>query len=451
MRMRVVLICIVIIISNPSWCTGFACSLCAPTDVLVPMKRRFDFLLPRRTPRVLHTAIVCLAVAVGVSACGGGGGASSSSSASTNAAAADTMSAAALLGEKIFRDTSLSASGRLACITCHDAALGHASPFTTAVAFGGPNMDQPGTRVPPALNYLRYNSAFHFAADGTPTGGFTWDGRANTLADQARVPFLADNEMANPDVASVAAKLRAASYAEEFKAAFGANIFADPAATFDRAVFALERYQREDPDFAPFSSKFDAFTAGKAKLTDQELRGLALFNRGDKGNCTACHPSTKPANAPAALFTDFTFDSLGVPRNNTIAANADASYFDLGLCGPARADLAGRSDLCGAFKVPSLRNVGLRKRFFHNGQFDSLEQVVRFYVTRDTNADQWYPLDPLLGTAISYNDIPDAQRGNVNTLEVPYNRHAGDAPALNAAEIQDLVAFLRTLSDGYTP
>ncbi len=417
-------------------------------DAFDPMKIRFDFLL-RREPRCLFlAAATILVLGSGLSACGGGGG--SAPAATTNGASVDSMSAAARVGDKIFHDAGLSASGRMSCATCHDPALGHASPFATAVAFGGAQMDQPGTRLPPALNYLRFNAGFHFAADGTPTGGFTWDGRANSLADQARLPFLASNEMANPDVASVVAKLRSASYAEDFKAAFGADVFADPASAFDRAVFALERYQREDPDFAPFSSKFDAFTAGKAKLTDQELRGLVLFNRRDKGNCAACHPSAKPANAPAALFTDFTFDSLGVPRNNAIAANADASYFDMGLCGPARSDLASRSDLCGKFKVPSLRNVGLRKRFFHNGQFDSLEQVVRFYVTRDTNAGDWYPLDAS-GTPIAFNDLPAEQRGNVNTLEVPYNRRAGDAPALNAAEIQDLVAFLRTLSDGYTP
>lgn len=385
-----------------------------------------------------------LAAAIGLSACGGGG------DKATSAGSTETLGAVAAVGKKIFNDTSLSASGKMACSSCHDPALGHASPFSTPVAFGGANLDQPGTRLPPALAYLRFNSAFHFAADGTPTGGFTWDGRANTLAEQARRPFLSSNEMANPDVPSLVAKLTKASYADEFKAAFGADIFSNPDVAFDRMVFALERYQREDPKFAAFSSKFDSFIGGKTKLSESELRGLALFNRSDKGNCAGCHPSTKPANAPGALFTDFTFDNLGVPRNSSIAANGDAGYFDLGLCGPTRSDLGSRSDLCGKFKVPSLRNVGLRKRFFHNGQFDSLEQVVRFYVTRDTSAETWYPMDPL-GNPLPYNDLPSEARGTVNVTEVPYNRQAGDTPYLNEAEIQDVVAFLRTLSDGYTP
>jgi cytochrome c peroxidase len=408
--------------------------------------------------RRLRFALICALVSSAIlSGCGGGGGGSGGSSplaippTSTTAAAAGTTLTAANIGEKIFADKSLSASGQMSCASCHDPAAGHASPFSTSVAFGGPNLDQPGTRVPPALRYLRFNTAFTFQSDGTPTGGFDWDGRANTLAEQARRPFLSANEMANADAAAVVAKLAATPYVADFKAVFGANILSDPDTAFDRMLFALERYQLEDSEFAPFTSKFDYFTAGKVSFNDQELRGLALFVRGDKGNCAACHPSTKPANAPGALFTDFTFDSLGVPRNNTIAANADAAYFDMGLCGPSRTDLANRSDLCGKFKVPSLRNVALRKRFFHNGQFDSLEQALRFYVQRDTNPERWYPLDPQSGAPVAYDDLPEADRRNVNVSEVPYNKKTGEQPYLDESEIQDLAAFLRTLTDGFTP
>lgn len=376
-----------------------------------------------------------------VMACGGGVGAGLDEGA---------MSPAAAVGEKIFKDPSLSASGKMACATCHDPAAGHASPFETPVVSGGENLDQPGTRLPPALRYLRYNTAFFFDKDGTPIGGFDWDGRANSLAEQAQRPFLSANEMANPDAESLVTKLAKTSYANEFKAAFGADIFANPALAFERAAFALERYQREDPDFAPFDSKFDKVLAGQATFTTQEQRGLAWFNRSDKGNCASCHPSSKAGNAPGALFTDFTYDSLGVPRNKDIAANIDPGFYDLGLCGPARTDLADRADLCGKFKVPSLRNVATRKRFFHNGQFNSLAQVIRFYVTRDTDPAAWYPTDAM-GNLMPYNDLPVAQRGNVNTREAPYNRRAGEAPALNDAEIDDLIAFLRTLTDGYQP
>lgn len=398
--------------------------------------------LSRWRASVLSRHWAVLALSLGLAACGGGSTGSSTAPA--------PLSQAARLGEKIFNDASLSASGRMSCASCHDAALGHASPFETPVAFGGAALDRPGTRLPPAIRYLRFNDSFHFAADGTPTGGFFWDGRAASLDAQARGPFLNPVEMANPDAASVIAKIAAAPYAAEFRAAFGQDILSDPVAAFDRVALALERYQKEDPDFAPFSSKFDAFTAGQASFTAQESRGLALFNRADKGNCAACHPSTKPANAPGALFTDFSYDSLGLPRNLVIPANASPAFFDLGLCQSSGTDLSARKDLCGTFKVPSLRNVALRKHFFHNGQFSSLEQVIRFYVQRDTAAALWYPMDPL-GNVQAYNDLPALLRGNVNVTEGPYNRRPGQAPALDETEIADLAAFLRTLTDGYTP
>ena len=354
-----------------------------------------------------------------------------------------------MLGQAIFSDESLSASGRMSCATCHDPSIGHASPFAEPVAFGGVNFPADrtsaasGLRLPPAIRYLKFNGPFKFETDGTPVGGFFWDGRVNTLAEQALKPFLGANEMANASAQEVVDKLSRASYVSQFKQVFGANILNDPEAALNRMAFALERYQQEDSEFAPFSSKFDAVNAGRATFTASEMRGLVWFNRRDKGNCAACHPSTAPANAPAALFTDFTYDSLGVPRNRSIAFNVGGGY-DMGLCGPVRTDVTARVDLCGRFKVPSLRNVALRKRFFHNGAFDNLQDVVRFYVTRDLTPQVWYPSD-------AYDDLPSHLRGNVNVTEGPYNRLPGQAAALTPSEIDDLVAFLRTLSDGYTP
>ena len=381
------------------------------------------------------------ALSIALSACGGGG----SSSDSTHR----ELSAAAALGQQIFSDRALSASGRQSCASCHDPARAHAPTDDLAVRLGGANLDVPGFRAVPSLRYLKTTPAFFFDTDGTPTGGFDRDGRAATLQAQARRPFLAPHEMANADIATVIAKLVNASYAAEFRRVFGDTIFSDPQAAFDRVTFALERFQLEDPAFAPFSSKYDAFLAGNAKLSDAELRGLSLFNSATRGNCAACHPSARSSDGSPPLFTDFTYDALGVPRNTDIPATADASYFDLGLCGPDRTDLSSRTDLCGAFKVPTLRNVATRQVFFHNGRFKSLKEALRFYVTRDTNPELWYPL--VNGAPDKFDDLPSAYRGNVNTTEVPYNRQPGDAPALSDAEIDDVIAFLGTLTDGYTP
>jgi cytochrome c peroxidase len=100
--------------------------------------------------------------------------------------------------------------------------------------------------------------------------------------------------------------------------------------------------------------------------------------------------------------------------------------------------------------VPTLRNVATRKVMFHNAAFTSLKDALTFYVQRDTNPEKWYPL-AADGTPMKFDDLPAAFRTNVNTSEVPYNRRLGDAPALSDAEIDDVIAFLRTLTDGFTP
>jgi len=354
------------------------------------------------------------------------------------------------LGRKIFHDDSLSASGRMSCATCHDPAHAHAPANDLAVQLGGAALDVPGFRAVPSLRYLNVDTPFVFQKDGTPSGGFDRDGRAQDLLEQAQRPFLAAHEMANADAGEVVARLRNAVYADEFRAQFGANVFDDSDLAFLAARFALSEFETKAVEFHPFDAKFDGFLAGKQTLSPQELRGFALFNRPDKGNCAACHSSTRQANGAPPVFTDYTYDSLGVPRNAQIAATADAEYFDLGLCGPDRVDLAARKDLCGAFKVPTLRNVATRHAFFHNGYFHTLKDALRFYVQRDTQPQQFYTVGAN-GAVDTFDDLPPALRGNVNMDEVPYDRHSGQAPRLSDAEIDDVIAFLNTLTDGYDP
>jgi cytochrome c peroxidase len=378
-----------------------------------------------------------------LAACGGGGS-------STASADASGLSANARLGQQIFRDTSLSASGRQACISCHDPATGHAGPNALPAQLGGAQLDQQGGRNSPSIRYLSFNTDFFFDPEGTPTGGFFWDGRAASLQDQAGKPFLNGREMANASVADVVARLAQASYVADFRKQFGDDILTRPADAFARMTLALQAFEKESPEFHPFSSKFDAVLRGAATLTEQETRGLAWFNSPAKGNCAACHPSARGADGSLPLFTDFSYDNLGVPRNPALSQNDDPAFFDLGLCARPGGDLAARSDLCGAFKVPSLRNVALRKVFFHNGRFTSLKEALSFYVRRDTNPEQWYPLLPD-GSVDRFNDLPLAYRGNVNTSEAPYNRQLGDAPALTDAEVDDVIAFLGTWTDGFQP
>lgn len=398
----------------------------------------FHLVLTRAAPLAVGSLAALL------SACGGGGSDASGSGTEAN------LSAQAALGQQIFKDTSLSASGRQACASCHVSASGHAQDNALAAQLGGADLSLQGSRTAPSIRYLAFNTPFFFDSEGTPTGGFFWDGRATSLADQAGGPFLNVVEMAMPSKAAVLAKLAQAPYAAEFKRVFGSDILDRPDDAFERIKLALQAYQKEDTDFRPFSSKYDEFLRGNTSLTSQELRGLALFNSPAKGNCAACHPSAKASDGSQPLFTDFTYDNLGVPRNPELAANADPAYFDLGLCARPTGDLAGRADLCGAFKVPSLRNVALRQSLFHNGRFKNLKDALTFYVQRDTSPEKFYPLKAD-GSVDKFNDLPDAYKVNVNISEAPYNRKPGDAPALSDAEIDDVIAFLKTLNDGWKP
>jgi cytochrome c peroxidase len=148
-------------------------------------------------------------------------------------------------------------------------------------------------------------------------------------------------------------------------------------------------------------------------------------------------------------FTDYGMIALAVPRNPEIPANADPAYYDLGLCGPLRTDFLGRADYCGLFRTPTLRNVATRKAFFHNGVFHSLKDVVAFYATRDTDPGRWYPRRADGSTAI-YDDLPERYSGNIN-IDPPFGGKPGDAPRLDDNEIDDIVAFLATLTDGWKP
>lgn len=352
------------------------------------------------------------------------------------------------LGRQIFADPSLSASGDLACATCHDPANAHAQSNDLPVQRGGPNRDVPGFRAVPSLRYSSFTPMFALDDEGAPRGGFDRDGRATDLMVQAMRPLFAAHEMANPNVAALA-RLSQASYAQDLRHVFGPNVFDDEDATLKAALFALAQYEKLDPDFRPFDSKYDRFLQGRVHLAPPELRGLALFNRADKGNCAACHPSGRGPNGELPLFTDFSYDNLGVPRNAGIPATQDPAYFDLGLCGPDRTDFTARRDLCGAFKVPTLRNVATRKVFFHNGRFGSLKDALRFYVRRDVSPGEFYPIDSN-GAVRKFDDLPPDLAPNVNTAEVPYDRQLHEAPRLSEAEIDDLEAFLNTLTDGYT-
>lgn len=398
------------------------------------------------------------------------------------------LSAIAELGRKMFFDPSLSGSGQLACASCHSPANAYAPANDLAVQLGGPEMKSAGVRATPSLRYLEHNPNFTIgpnpaipdmeapaaavkpaagvkvaavakadkgnallaaAEANVPQGGLDWDGRADTMQSQALGPLLDPNEMNNRNADEALDRLKHAAYADDMKQLFGEHVFEQPDLALNEALFALVRFQIEEPSFHPYDSKFDAFLAGKAKLSKAEMRGLKLFEDPLKGNCSSCHidkPSRDGMFQPA--FTDYQFEALAAPRNRDIPANNDPHYYDLGLCGPFRKDYAQAASYCGLFKTPTLRNVATRKVFFHNGFFHSLDAVMHFYVEREIDAAKWYP-KLANGEVDAYDDLPPEYKSNVDVADAPFDRVKGDKPALNNEEIADVIAFLQTLTDGY--
>ncbi|MPN32785.1 Methylamine utilization protein MauG [bioreactor metagenome] len=198
-------------------------------------------------------------------------------------------------------------------------------------------------------------------------------------------------------------------------------------------------FQQSAKDFYPYSSKYDEYLRGNLQLDRSETRGLAIFNNPQRGNCAECHISAiKRGSFPQ--FTDRGLIALAVPRNKHIAANADAKFFDMGLCGPLRTDLSDVDEYCGLFKTPTLRNVATRKVFFHNGVFHSLEAAVRFYADRDAYPERYY------GKAGKPNDLPAKYADNINR-DAPFAAQQKRKPSMTDADVRDVVAFLKTLTD----
>ena len=394
------------------------------------------------------------------------------------------LSAVAELGRSLFFDPRLSGSGKQSCASCHNPADAYGPDNSLSVQFGGRDMHQPGVRAVPSLEYLYRQPNFSIGPDNPeteavdlqqrailgihephtlktasnppisannliPQGGLFWDGRVNTLQQQAGGPLFNPLEMDGGTPAIIAAKLARASYAHEFVQLFGAGIFRDPKLTVAETLFALSRFQIEDPSFRPFSSKFDAWLQGHARFTAAEVRGYLAFNDPRKGDCAACHLDRVTRDGLPPLFTDMQFEALGVPRNTEIPANRDPHYYDLGLCGPYRTDLVRQTQYCGMFLTPTLRNVATRHAFFHNGVYHTLDQVLDFYALRDTQPQRVYGKGAA-GKTEKFNDIPAAERGNVDVADPPFNRNAGDIPAMSPQDRRDIVVFLQTLTDGYT-
>lgn len=359
------------------------------------------------------------------------------------------------LGKKLFFDNNLSTPPGQSCAACHAPNTGWVGPVSDVNAHGavypGAIHVRFGNRKPPSSAYASFSPSFHYdEGEGLFVGGVFWDGRADDVVEQAKGPFLNRVEQNNPKMRSVINRILMSDYGGDFLwlyeqwavepealqtglADLGDR--GDPGFVADAYQFMAEAIgaYEASPEVNPFSSKYDAFLRGETSLTADEAWGLELFE--GKAMCNACHPSAPGPDNEPPLFTDFTYDNLGVPKNPENpwydmprGFNPDGEdWVDYGLGGRL-----GIPEEMGKVKVPTLRNVGMEpypgfvQAYTHNGYFKSLKDVVHFYNTRDVLP--WPPAE-----------VPE----NVNDDEL------GNL-MLTDAEEDALVAFMLTLQDGWT-
>ncbi len=384
------------------------------------------------------------------------------------------------LGQLLYNDTNLSLEHNQSSESCHS--LSRVEVLTEvrpgefkfrpqpSVSFADPDNIRNGTFVAdgsvagesgtlntPSAGYAAFSPFFHWDGnEGLYVGGQFWNGRANSLSDQASRPPLNPVEMAMPSKWAVVTRLMENPvYVRRFKDIYdidrdlisGYELAPDGLTTpqgvlaaYDAMADAIGQFEKSRK-FNRFDSKFDFVLAGMTQFTDQEARGFALFV-GDRARCSACHVTdmtVAPDGSPfPLLLTDFTYDNLGVPRNRNITGDPEPNP---GLGG--RPDIAARDpdgNEIGKQKVMSLRNIALTPPYMHNGAFRTLEQVVHFYNTRDVM--------PRICT-----DINDPGYGEDcwPEPEFPAAMNVSELGnlGLTADEEADLVAFMKTLTDNF--
>jgi len=401
------------------------------------------------------------------------------------------------LGKLLFFDKNLSKNGNQSCATCHDPSVGYTGPDSSINAHGAvyPGSDATlfGNRKPPSAAYAGDSTLLHFdATAGSWAGGMFWDGRAtgailgDPLAEQAKGPFLNPLEQALTSPEELCNRVKAGTYTALFEQVWGSGSLDCTQAdvVYDQIGASVAAYERSW-EVNPYSSKFDLFwdkaktkrldvtkisTSNYTKyrnlgLNDTELYGLAIFNMPTYANCASCH-SLKPGPNGYPLFTDYSYDNLGVPRNpenpfyDNLAYNPQGSaWIDTGLGGYlATVQDPGAAQQIGKMKVPTLRNVdkrpsaGFVKAYGHNGYFKSLDDIVRFYSARGMLGGMGGGMSGggMGGGGMGGGGMQGGGMcGGMMFPEPELNQNLATLKHFPCRDQAYLVAFLKTLSDGY--
>ena len=300
------------------------------------------------------------------------------------------------LGQKLFFDRRLSADGTVSCSTCHDPALAFTDRKPTSVGIKG----RVGQRnAPTVLNALYNKTQF-------------WDGRVNTLEEQAALPIVNSVEMGHPSLDAAVAQIAAV---EEYQHAFR-NVFGHPPNSPDllRAIASYERTQLS------FDSPFDHFIAGDKNAIDESAkRGWELFN--NQARCNKCHALTETTRDVTNLI-DNDFHNIGVlivqhkvvplaRQAEQLVKTGDTSAIDQAaiqteMSALGRFLITKKEPDIASFKTPNIRNVLVTGPYFHDGSQDTLWDVIDHYNKgaglQDPYLDQ--DIQPL---ALTENDIDD--------------------------------------------
>jgi len=341
------------------------------------------------------------------------------------------------LGERLFHDVRLSKDGKQSCASCHNSARAFSDTrredrmqqLAGAVSVGQDGFSI-GDRNAPMLTYAALTPEFHFNnEEGLFFGGFFHDGRASTLEEQALHPFTDPIEMQMTE-RELASRIRVL-YGKELKVFITEEDLQKDKQLLALVAELIATFERSDA-FVSFDSKFDRVLRGEERFSPKEQRGHDLFVAEDKANCAACHPVPDiKSRRDESLFTDFSYDNLGVPTNRKVRSvnGKTKNYRDLGLAGNPKVE---DENLKGAFKVPSLRNIAVTAPYMHNGVFNDLRTVVAFYNSRDVNG----ALNPETGKPWGEAEFD----GTKNTEEL------GDL-GLTEQDIDDIVSFMLTFTD----
>jgi len=334
----------------------------------------------------------------------------------------DDLTLKETLGKKLFFDKNLSEPAGQSCASCHAPGYGFSEPDKLLPVSEGVIPGNFGVRNSLSASYVKFIPSFDIGATPADTvGGLFWDGRKIDLVDQAKAPFLNPLEMNNPSLETVVSDVMMATYAPMFLNVYGPTAFDDPVLAYDNIADAIATFERSI-ELNAFTSKYDYYKQGRIELSPEEALGLELFV--GKAHCDHCHviDSVNDPTKPD-IFSNFKYFNLGVPPNTEFPYNLlPADTIDLGL--GAITQLVEHN---GKFKTPHLRNLERTAPYMHNGLFKSLEEVVRFYNTRDVPGIWPAPeVSENLTTGVVIGDI-----------------------GLTPMEEEAIAEFLETLNDGF--